>query len=308
MQLVSAKRWILRGLGVILALGLLAYGCVFAVYRYWVAGQEWGSEGVSERFQAWEIPAGRDELGSVLLVHGYGDGPEVWNDLGPAVAAEGFHVRAIRLPGWGERAGAKLSIGVDEWRDEILREANALFGRPGPLIVASHSLGACLVAGLADEKGLTADALVFYAPLVEVSGSRSPFLPPRVWFDLVEPVLPDAMLIPAIFQETTTRVEPRGILERDAIVPIRVIGETLRSTDFLPREGDLIPVPIRMLVPEEDRVVSTEASLSWWKALESPDKELVRTTGTRHVLPRDLDPIDEAAAFRRWVEKSVSKR
>ena len=65
----------------------------------------------------WWMPAGADAAGTVVFLHGYGDGKHQSLRLAPALHDAGYHVLAFDFRAHGESGGAHTTVGLDETRD-----------------------------------------------------------------------------------------------------------------------------------------------------------------------------------------------
>ena len=76
---------------------------------------------------AWNSPAQWRPKGpadkGILLIHGLGDSPFTFSDLGPALAKMGFLARAVLLPGCGTRPEDHIGIELDDWRQAVAEQA-----------------------------------------------------------------------------------------------------------------------------------------------------------------------------------------
>ncbi|SEQ66597.1 Esterase/lipase [Pseudomonas cuatrocienegasensis] len=115
----------------------------------WNAPQEWRPE----------QPASR----GILLVHGLGDSPWSFSDLGPNLAKQGYLVRTLLLPGHGSKPADLLKTSIDEWR-QLLREQADLLGAEVPqLYLGGFSTGANLVLDYAYEHP-NVEGLLLFSP------------------------------------------------------------------------------------------------------------------------------------------------
>jgi pimeloyl-ACP methyl ester carboxylesterase len=105
----------------------------------------------------WE-PEG-EARGSVVLVHGVMALAETWWRIGPALAARGWRVAAIDLPGHGD--GARLDGALD--LEALVDGVAARLDGPVDLLVG-HSLGAIVALGLLARDPGAARALVLEEP------------------------------------------------------------------------------------------------------------------------------------------------
>ena len=111
---------------------------------------------------AWNAPAewrpAGAPRGAVLLLHGLGDSPFSFSDLGATLAAQGYLVRAVLLPGHGTRPADMLPVTLDDWR-RLVRQQTALLKQEGvPVWLGGFSTGANLAVDYAlddaDVRGL----------------------------------------------------------------------------------------------------------------------------------------------------------
>lgn len=267
-------------------------------YRHWNKQIERDEEGIALFARPRSYEGGP---AAILLVHGFGDGPQVWESLAPALNAEGFTVRALRLPGWGEPPQAKQKITRQDWLQHIRDEIAELRGEYSSVFVAAHSMGGCLSALLAVRGDLDADGLILYAPMFGVSNARSPLLPTRTWFEIGDKILPDRMLVESLFPDHARVNEPRPRTRRDPFVPARIFGELYAAMDELALESARVPFPVRLVLPGKDHVIDLQTARTWYETLESPSKTLHMEDPAGHVLPLDMDPSLEARRVSEWV-------
>jgi esterase/lipase len=86
----------------------------------------------------------RPEKG-ILLVHGLGDSPWTFHDLAPQLAAQGFLVRTVLLPGHGTHPEDLMDITLEDWRRVIQEQTGALRRDVRQVYLGGFSTGANLV-------------------------------------------------------------------------------------------------------------------------------------------------------------------
>lgn len=112
---------------------------------------------------------------AILLVHGLGDSPWSFSDLGPSLAQQGFLVRTVLLPGHGSKPADLLETRIDDWR-QLLREQAALLRKEVPhLYLGGFSTGANLVLDYAYEHP-EVEGLLLFSPAFK-SDSHYDWLP-----------------------------------------------------------------------------------------------------------------------------------
>lgn len=105
-------------------------------------------------------PVGTPKSG-ILLVHGLGDSPWSFNDVGQRLAAEGFLVRTVLLAGHGTQPRDMLDVTLEQWQ-QVLREQTEVLSRDVPKVyLGGFSTGANLVLEYAYEHDEIAGLLLF---------------------------------------------------------------------------------------------------------------------------------------------------
>lgn len=90
-------------------------------------------------------PAGSPPAKGILLVHGLGDSPWSFHDVGQSLAAQGFLVRTVLLPGHGTRPEDLLDVTLDQWRQVVHEQAATLQRDVQQVYLGGFSTGANLV-------------------------------------------------------------------------------------------------------------------------------------------------------------------
>lgn len=298
---IRTFKWLRRLLLLTMGMFLLPLcSCAVFTYRYhsWEKNVTRTPDGVLEFAQASTRGSGDNAL---LLVHGFGDGPQVWNHLAPVLAEKGYTVRAMRLPGWNEPMDVKRDITLEAWEGAIQRELQALNNTHEKVGVLAHSMGGCLVTVLAQKDQLDADALVLYAPMFEVSSARSPLLKTSTWFKIGDQILPEDMIIESLFADHARVNEPRPKTQRDPFSPLNIFRLLYAEMDRFDGQTQAISIPVRLVLPGKDRVVRSQRSLEWFAALQTESKTLHQESAAGHVLPLDVDVLAEVDRLTIWL-------
>lgn len=116
-------------------------------------------------------------VGGMVLVHGLSDSPYMMHGLGERMAAAGWHVVLLRLPGHGTAPSGLLRVQWQDWAAAVRLAARHVRGRVGPekpLVLAGFSTGAALsveycLARLQGEDLPAVDRLVMLSPAIGVS-------------------------------------------------------------------------------------------------------------------------------------------
>jgi len=105
-------------------------------------------------------PVGRPR-GGVLLIHGLGDSPWTFSDIGPALAADGYIARAILLPGHGSKPEDMLAVSYEDWQRVADEQARDLMRQADEVFIGGFSTGANLAIVSATRMPEVAGLLLF---------------------------------------------------------------------------------------------------------------------------------------------------
>lgn len=270
---------------------------VVAAPALWLAGDAFYARRVHRRASAPGAPRAAAEpftlnpagAPAVLLIHGFADGPAVFAQLAPPLAAEGFAVRALHLPGSGAPLAEMKGTTLHAWRTEIDREIAALRAADParPVWLVGHSLGGALAFDAALRPDNRVAGLVLLAPLVEVSRARSPLLAPRQWFHLLDRLL--------VFTDAIESRLPKDLHDpaaRAAYVTDKYIHRDLYRALFdaidavRPRAAEWRGPLLAVLSPS-DQIVDSAATAFFFAATNAAPAKLQEQHAAGHVLPLD---------------------
>lgn len=115
----------------------------------WNAPRAWRPRGVAKR--------------GILLVHGLGDSPFSFNDVGETLAEQGFLVRTVLLPGHGSKPADMLDVTLKQWQQVVREQAQIMKTEVPSVYLGGFSTGANLVLDYAYEHPDIA-GLVLFSP------------------------------------------------------------------------------------------------------------------------------------------------
>ncbi len=133
----------------------------------WLPGAAPGADPVSQA-EPWPV-AGSDAAPVAVLVHGLGSSWRTWRQVGSSLAANGWQVVAVDLPGHGDSPRVHGLAGLNVIADAL---ALTLPARPVDLLVG-HSLGALTVMALLGRRPDTAHRIVLEDPPASDGGDWS---------------------------------------------------------------------------------------------------------------------------------------
>jgi esterase/lipase len=141
--------------------------------------------------QEWR-PEGRPERG-ILLVHGLGDSPFSFTDIGPVLAQQGFLVRTVLLPGHGTRPADLIDVSNADWHRVVAQQTELLKRDAGDVFLGGFSTGANLVTARALADDEIAGLLLFSPGFISDGGLEwvAPLIAPFVtWLRAPDPLRP----------------------------------------------------------------------------------------------------------------------
>jgi len=124
-----------------------------------------------------EPPSGMPSRGAALLLHGLTDSPYSLRSIGEHLAARGFEVVGLRLPGHGTAPSALLSFQIEDMQAAVrlaVRDLHSRGASDRPLYLVGYSNGAALAVDYAlaalDDATLPRPAgLVLISPAIGIS-------------------------------------------------------------------------------------------------------------------------------------------
>ncbi|MDR6983429.1 esterase/lipase [Rheinheimera pacifica] len=182
----------------------------------------------------------------ILLVHGLGDSPWSFHDVALELAAQGFLVRTILLPGHGTTPYDMLSATAEQWQNVVYEQARALKDDiDGEIFLGGFSTGANLVLEYAYHNP-DVSGLVLFSPAFK--STSLDWLAPviakvRPW--LISPEQGASMQTPLRYlnvpangfaQFYRTSVTARRLLDRPYHKPVFMVvaeHDSVLNTDYL---------------------------------------------------------------------------
>lgn len=197
----------------------------------WNAPQEWR-------------PGGQPQ-GGILLVHGLGDSPWSFHDLGAKLAAQGFLVRTVLLPGHGTQPSDMLDVTLTQWQSVVREQAQTMSREVPKVYLGGFSTGANLVLDYAYDHDEIA-GLVLFSPAFR---SDSPYAWLTQWISWARPWLasPNDPLRPLQTPVRYLNVPTNGFAQfyRSSVLAQKRLGQ--RSYDK----------PVFVAITQHDSVLDT---------------------------------------------------
>jgi carboxylesterase len=266
-------------------------------YRRWEAGIERDAEGVRAGCQEFTLGNGED---AVLLVHGFGDSPGIFQRVGPALAARGFTCHGLRLPEFALPMPRYRTTSGAQWRDAVRSAVGELRRRHRRVWVLAHSLGAAVAVEAVSEPASAVDGMVLLAPLFGVGNLRSPLLSARTWFRLLDPLLVFTDFVLTAYPPDVQDPEAVALMRDDRFIPRIVIRELFALIDRNLQRAPSFRLPLLMVLARHDRVVDNAAARRFFDDCPARPKRLLEVEDAGHMLPIDRGwekLVDEAVRF-----------
>ncbi|WP_207301731.1 alpha/beta fold hydrolase [Alteromonas sp. KUL49] len=135
--------------------------------REWLVSNRNFISNNSDKELAMNMPSERGNKNTsrkaVLLVHGLGDSPYSFSDIGKSLEGEGFYVQTLLLPGHGSKPEDLMLPNYTDWQRIVDHYANLLKQDFDTVLLGGFSTGANLVTIHAIEQG-NIDGLVLFSP------------------------------------------------------------------------------------------------------------------------------------------------
>jgi carboxylesterase len=240
--------------------------------------EPWTSNGSGERARI-----------GILLAHGFTGSPASLRPLAELLAASGFAIELVRLPGHGTHFRDMLKTRYESWHGEVLRGLSALRARTDRVIPFGLSMGGTLVLDVvSDDPNAVAGLVTVNAPVLDRSGilvKLAPFL---------EHVLP---LVPASAAGLTRNdiAKPGGNELAYSWVPAKAGNSLVREFPRVREQLKKITCPALVAYSRADHSVPPENSKAILRMLGSKDVTELVLERSYHVatLDYDLELIEE---------------
>ncbi|NLN92593.1 MAG: alpha/beta fold hydrolase [Candidatus Hydrogenedens sp.] len=239
---------------------------------------------------------------AVLFVHGFIATPNSFADLPDLVAARGWHVRVMLLPGHGTSPFDFEKTTVRELEEAVTKELLALQKDYKTVVILGHSMGGALATITAAEN--KPDGLILVAPYYAVTRQWYYILRPETWAGLAAPIL--HWLYKPQSLSPVNRAEARSEIISYTWVPTRgaltamLIAEKARRTEIL----DKITQPTLIIHSENDTVTDPNYANSVYERIPAKDKTIHWLTLSDHIpfydYERELVKIQVNTFLNHW--------
>ncbi|MBL7646248.1 MAG: alpha/beta fold hydrolase [Candidatus Hydrogenedentes bacterium] len=242
-----------------------------------------------------------DSPRAVLFVHGFIGGQSNFHDLPDQVAAAGWRVRTMRLPGHGTSPRDFERTSTDALLDGVLAELRALKQEHETVVVVGHSLGGALSTLAAAREPV--DGLVLCAPFFGLTLGSILGLPTERLVDSAATLLRWVPARPG--NGPVNKVENKPFIDCYAWIPAQGAiaaldaGERAKAPEVLGQ----IRCPLLLIHSRNDTVTSFAASEDAFSGFASERRELIPLEKSDHVIFWDYDEHVVAESVLRYLKE-----
>jgi carboxylesterase len=222
--------------------------------------------------------------GACLLVHGFTGTPWDVRPLGEALAAGGFRVRGLRLPGHGTTPQAMLEAGARDWL-AACEEGLAAFREPRVAVVGL-SMGALLAVVLAARHPDRVQAVVGMAPALRFKDA----LTRGLRFARPLSLMLAARVHPWVHKSTTDLLDPaaRSAAPVLSAWPLRRLADLWEMQDLAWAAAPGVACPVLLAVALHDHVVDRRGARALARRLiRARSVRFIELDRGAHIMPRD---------------------
>lgn len=228
-----------------------------------------------------------DAARAVLFVHGFIGAQSNFHDLPDQVAAQGWRVRTMRLPGHGTSPRDFERTTADELVAGVADELRALKARYPQVVLVGHSMGGALATLVAAE--IPVDGLVLCAPFFDLTYHRILGIPTSGLATSLATVVRWLPGRPG--GGPVNKKENRKYIDYYRWIPMQgcLAALEVRRRAAAPTLCAQITAPLLLIHSKNDRVTSSAASEAIAPAFSSEKKEIVWLEKSDHVIFWDYD-------------------
>ena len=221
-----------------------------------------------------------DSTRAVLFVHGFVGAGNNFNDLPDRVAAQGWRVEVMLLPGHGTRAKDFAKTTPEELITAVEARVEELKGQYETVVMVTHSMGGALATIVAANNPV--DGLVLGAPYFGVTHHWYYGLKPETWLKVSRPVVPWVYKGELFLQVNDKSVKDKIVsytwVPTRALQTLMELGKRASDPEVLKK----ISCPVLHIHAEGDAAASPDAARAAVERMSSEQKEFVTLSRSNH--------------------------
>lgn len=224
---------------------------------------------------------------AILFVHGFIGSPNNFCDLPDRVAATGWHVQVMLLPGHGTTPREFETTTAEELKQAVLDELAPLREKYKTLVLVGHSMGGALATIAASEAKL--EGLILAAPYYRITSQWYYVLPAETLINTFSPlvrwVYRTSEMMPVNREEAKSKIVSYNWTPTAAGRMVLGLAEEARSPEVLKK----IAMPTLLLHSRIDTVTDPIASLGVFDQLPTTAKRAVWLKTSDHIIFWDYE-------------------
>jgi len=243
--------------------------------------------------------------GVVLIAHGLGEHGGRYAEAAEALNAACLSVVTPDLRGHGRSQGPRVHVRYfHDFLDDLETVEAEACPDALPLVLWGHSMGGLIVLRYLQSRSSRARAAVVQAPWLGQSDHATPLK--RFLGRMLGRVWPSARFPGGIRADMLTHdPERQAAWEADpliinAISP-RLFAEGTRSWEAVHAAPEALELPLLFLVPENDRLVDSAATLELASRLPEERTRVLRSSEWAHEVHQELDRAEVFRTVAEWI-------
>jgi len=253
----------------------------------------------------------------IVLVHGFGDHLGRYRSFRDAMVGQHLAVHAYDTRGHGRSEGARGAVhAFREYTDELGAFVASVHAQAkgAPLFVVAHSHGGLIALSwlttgaqdLGSRLGLR--GLVLTAPYLATAFTPPAWkTAPAVLLSKVAPSIPIPL---GLVTKDLSRDEAwQRATDEDPLYGRKGTPRWFTEHTRVQREvlaaGPRLRIPVLLMLPGEDRIVSAPVSRRWFETLTTPDRRLREWPSMRHEIFNKIGKEDVYAETSRWISEHL---
>lgn len=228
-----------------------------------------------------------DESDAVLMIHGFVGAGTNFGELPERLAAQGFRVRVMRLPGHGTSPREFETLPAKSLVDAVNDELAELKRHHARVFLVGHSMGGTLATLAAAQEG--ADGVVLGAPYFGVTHHWYYVLPAETWMSVARPLLrwlyKGELFIQVNRKEAKPDILSYSWVPLGGLETLAELGRQANSPATLAN----VKTPVLLLHGPGDVAASPVAAADAVSAMASTDKRVVPLERSNHHIFWDYD-------------------
>jgi esterase/lipase len=205
----------------------------------------------------------------ILMIHGLFDSPFIFRELGKKLAAQGFLVRAILLPGHGTGPGALLNVKYQQWLKTVEYGIHSFKKEVDKVFIVGFSLGGTLALLQKDIAGL-----ILLSPAIKI---RSYIDFAANWYRSIAWVIKSAAWFHRDKEEMSDYTKYRSITF-NSIYQVYLLTRLVRKVTPT--------VPCLFALSQDDATVCSKSSIKYFKEKTNKDSRMILYTPNPYI-PKD---------------------